>query len=713
MTTKKNYQPWLQAILTVAKYYRIEPSEERIRLQLEWNQNQKLDDILLLIARQVGLNLRKSNFSVELLNPWLLPVIFELNDGQVGVVDKADKRGNVNIQFSGDQGLSQSIHIDLLKDKIKYVYTLRPETSIPDARIDEYIKPYQENWFWSIALRDWKRYIDIMFASLIANILALATIIFSMQVYDRVVPSQSISTLWVLAGGVLIAAIFEFVLRVSRVYLSDIIGKRADLRISDRVLGHALRIKNKDRSKSTGSFISQIRELEGVRELITSTTIGAIADLPFFFLFLFIFAFIGGNLFWVMLLVIPLMILPAILVQKKLAQLAQEGMRESAIRNAILVEVVQGIEDIKLLRAESRFQNQWNHMNEISADIGMKQRKIVGTLMAWTQKLQGLTYAMVVLVGCFAVIDGEMTTGALVACSILSSRMLAPIAQITGILGRLQQTKIAKQSLDELMKRPIDQAERSHLVHKPVLNGDYELKNVLFQYGDEDPKPSLMIRHLKIRAGEKVAILGRNGAGKSTLLQLLSGMQEPNQGAVHLDGLDLSLIDPSDVRRDMGLLNQNAYLFYGTIRENLTLGAPLATDDDILNALTVTGALAFIQEKKEGLDHLILEGGIGFSGGQKQAFLLARLLIRQPNILLLDEPTASIDDVSEKQLIDHLKDWLAHRTLIVATHRRAVLELVDRIVVVNDGKIVMDGPRDEILSQSTIQHNNVKQGDNS
>ncbi|WP_419819638.1 type I secretion system permease/ATPase [Acinetobacter sp.] len=713
MTTKKNYQPWLQAILTVAKYYRIEPSEERIRLQLEWNQNQKLDDILLLIARQVGLNLRKSNFSVELLNPWLLPVIFELNDGQVGVVDKADKRGNVNIQFSGDQGLSQSIHIDLLKDKIKYVYTLRPETSIPDARIDEYIKPYQENWFWSIALRDWKRYIDIMFASLIANILALATIIFSMQVYDRVVPSQSISTLWVLAGGVLIAAIFEFVLRVSRVYLSDIIGKRADLRISDRVLGHALRIKNKDRSKSTGSFISQIRELEGVRELITSTTIGAIADLPFFFLFLFIFAFIGGNLFWVMLLVIPLMILPAILVQKKLAQLAQEGMRESAIRNAILVEVVQGIEDIKLLRAESRFQNQWNHMNEISADIGMKQRKIVGTLMAWTQKLQGLTYAMVVLVGCFAVIDGEMTTGALVACSILSSRMLAPIAQITGILGRLQQTKIAKQSLDELMKRPIDQAERSHLVHKPVLNGDYELKNVLFQYGDEDPKPSLMIRHLKIRSGEKVAILGRNGAGKSTLLQLLSGMQEPNQGAVHLDGLDLSLIDPSDVRRDMGLLNQNAYLFYGTIRENLTLGAPLATDDDILNALTVTGALAFIQEKKEGLDHLILEGGIGFSGGQKQAFLLARLLIRQPNILLLDEPTASIDDVSEKQLIDHLKDWLAHRTLIVATHRRAVLELVDRIVVVNDGKIVMDGPRDEILSQSTIQHNNVKQGDDS
>ncbi len=309
--------------------------------------------------------------------------------------------------------------------------------------------------------------------------------------------------------------------------------------------------------------------------------------------------------------------------------------------------------------------------------------------------------------------EGEMTTGALVACSILSSRMLAPIAQITGVLGRLQQAKVAKQSLDELMQRPIDQADRSHLVHKAVLNGDYELKNVLFQYGEEDPKPSLAIRHLKIRAGEKIAILGRNGAGKSTLLQLLSGMQVPTQGAVHLDGLDLSLIDPSDVRRDMGLLNQNAHLFYGTIRENLTLGAPLATDEEILRALVVTGALPFVQEKKEGLDHLILEGGVGFSGGQKQALLLARLLIRQPNILLLDEPTAAIDDVAEKQLIDHLKGWLAHRTLVVATHRRAVLELVDRIIVVNEGKIVMDGPRDQVLNQSTAQQKQVSQGGNS
>ena len=700
MNETLNYQPWLDAVLNIAKHYRIEPSEERIRLQLNWKSDQTQDEMVHTIAKQVGLNVHKTTFSRDLLNPWRLPILIELNDGQIGVIDKISSQEEISVQFSSEQGLAQNVNVSVLEQNIRAVFILRPEKSVPDARVDEYVKPYEENWFWSIVLRDWKRYIDVMFASMVANILALATIVFSMNVYDRVIPAQSISTLWVLAIGVLIAAIFEFSLRVARILLSDIIGKRADLKISDRVFGHALRIKNKERSKSTGTFISQIRELEGVRELVTSTTISAIADLPFFFLFLGIFWVIGGNLFWIMLLVVPLMILPGILAQKPLAKLAQEGVRESSIRNALLVESVQGIEDIKLLRAESRFQNQWNHMNSSAADISMRQRKIVGVMTAWTQKIQGLTFAIVVLVGCFAVMDGEMTTGALVACSILSSRMLGPIAQITGVLGRWQQAKVAKQGLDELMKKTVDQPDHTRLIQRPSLSGHYLLNNVLFKYGEDDQKPTLMVNKLEIKAGEKIAILGRNGAGKSTLLQLLSGMQVAEQGQLFLDGLDLSLIDPADVRRDMGLLNQNAHLFYGTVRENLTLGAPLATDEQILSALQMTGALAFVQSKKEGLDHLILEGGVGFSGGQRQALLLARLLIRQPNIVLLDEPTAAIDDVSEKQIIGHLKSWLKDRTFVVATHRRAVLELVDRIIVVNDGKIVMDGTKEQILNQT-------------
>lgn len=699
MNTKTlNYQPWLQAIITVAQHYRMQPAEEQIRLQLDWNKYTNIDDMLSIITRQVGLNVRKADFSTDVLNPWRLPVVVEFNNGQVAVIEKVDNEGNASLQLSGDQGLSQTFNLHELQANASRVYIFRPETSIPDARVDEYIKPYEKSWFWDIVLKDWKRYTDIMVASMIANILALATIIFSMQVYDRVVPSQSIPTLWVLAGGVLIAAVFEFVLRIARVYLSDIIGKRADLKISDRVFGHALRIRNKDRARSTGSFISQIRELEGVRELVTSTTISAIADLPFFFLFLAIFWIIGGNIFWVMLLVVPLMIIPGFLVQKKLAQLATEGMRESAIRNAILVEAVQGIEDIKLLRAEARFQNQWNHMNEVSADVSMRQRKIVGWLNAWTQKIQGLTYAIVVLVGCFAVMKGDMTTGALVACSILSSRMLAPISQVTGVLGRWQQAKVAKNGLDELMQKPVDRPDRAQLIQRKVLSGDYDFKGVVFKYTEDDPRPTLVIPQLKIHAGEKVGILGRNGAGKSSLLQLLSGMQLPVQGKISLDGVDQSLLDPDDIRRDMALLNQNAHLFFGTIRENLTLGAPLASNDEIIRALQITNALEIVEQKKEGLDHLILEGGVGFSGGQKQALLLTRLLLRNPNIVLLDEPTASIDDVSEKVLIQHLKEWLGHRTLVVATHRPAVLQLVDRIIVVHEGKIIKDGPRDAILN---------------
>lgn len=706
MTMITDYQPWLQAVLNIAKHYRIEPSEERIKIQLEWNHNNNPEELLSFISRQVGLHLKKAKVDQSLLNPWSFPLLVEFKNGQVGVIHQMDAKGNIGIQLSGEQGLSQQTTQDLLLASTQNFYLLRPEKSVADLRVDEYIKPYQENWFWSIALKDWKRYLDIMLASLVANVLALATIIFSMQVYDRVVPSQSIPTLWVLAGGVLIAAIFEFVLRISRIYLSDIIGKRADLKISDRVFGHALRIKNDQRPKSTGTFISQIRELEGVRELVTSTTVTAIADLPFFFFFLVIFWFIGGNLFWVLLLVVPLMIIPGLLAQKPLAKLAQQGMRESAIRNAILVETVQGVEDIKLLRGESRFQNQWNHMNDVSAEISMQQRKIVGVLSAWTQKIQGLTYAIVVLVGCFAVMKGEMTTGALVACSILSSRMLAPISQLTGVLGRFQQAKVAKKGLDELMKKPVDQTAHAHFIHRAMLSGDYDLENVMFKYGQDDSRPVMHISELQIKQGEKVALLGRNGAGKSTLLQLLAGMQTPQQGLIHLDQLNLALIDPADVRRDVGLLNQNSMLFYGTIRENLLLGAPLATDEDLLQALNMAGALKFVQEKKEGLDHLVLEGGTGFSGGQRQALLLARLLVRQPNILLLDEPTAAIDDVAEKEFINQMKPWLGARTLVIATHRRAVLELVDRIIVLNDGKVVMDAPRQQIMKQqeSHIQH---------
>lgn len=697
MKSHRQYEPWLQAMLIVARHYRLDYSEEHVRVMINHESHATHERILHDMARQLGLGLHVAPADIALIDPWRLPLMAEINGNQIAVIHRKDTQGNISLQFSGEGGLETVLSQDVLSERLVKLFVLRPLESIPDARVDDYIKPYQKNWFWKLALKDWRRYSDIMLVAMAANVLALSGMIFSMQVYDRVVPAQSEPTLWVLFGGVMLAIFFEFIMRMLRIHIADTVGKRADLRISDRVFAHALCIKNSARSKSTGSFIAQIRELESVRELITSTTISAVTDLPFFLLFVFILWMTGGPLVYVVLLAIPLLLIPGLLVQRPLAKLSSEGMRESAIRNATLVEVVQGIEDIKLLRAGQRFQNQWNHTNDVAAGVSMKQRWLTGLLLTWTQEVQSIVYAAVLLFGCYQVISGDMTTGALVGASILASRTIAPLSQFSGVLSRLQSAKVARKALDELMQRPVDEPLLGKKVHRAHLRGDYQLENIRFYYNEEDNEV-LTLPRLQIKAGERIALLGRNGSGKSTLLQLLAGMQEPQKGVVLLDGVALAHLDPSDLRRDMQLLSQQAHLFFGSVRDNLTLGRPLATDEEIEQALCISGARDFVSKQKAGLNYIVNEGGAGLSGGQRQSLLLARTLLTQPDILLLDEPTAWLDEVSETEFIRNMKNWLGkQKTLVVATHRLALLQLVDRIIVLNNGRIVMDGPRDAIL----------------
>ena len=689
---------WLELLGRVARHYRLPVSEQRARLAAQWDLGGDDETRIRTLARATGLTVRFAPPNEVRLSGWRLPVIARLSDGEIALIEGIDGEGQARLTLPGDRGGQTRLPVaDLIASATGFV-TPRPSRSAPDTRIDTYIRPFEDHWLRQILMRDAPSYGHVIVASVVTNVLGLAGVLFSMQVYDRVVPAGSIPTLTILFIGVMIAIGFDFALRRLRTNIVDVLGKRADLRISDRVFGHALRVRNRARPASTGTFISQLRDLDQVRDMLTSTTVATVADMPFFLLFLAVLWYIGGALALVPLGALVLLLLPGLLAQRRLRILATESMRESSLRNAMLVEAVQGIEDIKVLQAEERFHHQWNHYNAVAGEAQLRLRGLTNSLSVWTQSIQNGVYAAIIFVGAPLVIAGDITTGVLVATSILGSRMMAPMAQVTQLLGRLQHAKVAMGSLNQIMALPVDSADADHRIPLPAVTGDFALRSAVFTYADPNAPPALSVPRFDIAAGERIALLGRNGAGKSTLLQGLSGMLQPISGEVLLDGLALHQVDPVDVRRDIGLLTQNSRLFHGTLRENLTLGAPAASDGEIMAVLAMVGAEGMVRRLREGLGHVVQEGGLGLSGGQVQALLLARLLLRQPMVALLDEPTAAMDEGTERHFIQQLGTWSRERTLVVATHRTRMLDIVDRIVVIDNGGIILDGPKDQILA---------------
>ncbi|RJT18640.1 type I secretion system permease/ATPase [Buttiauxella izardii] len=701
---------WAQLISHVAAHYRVVCSPGTIQANAPWFKDKNMLSALTQLSRQAGLSFHMLNAPELAIGKWRLPLAACLNNGQLAVIEHFDGEDTVDIYVINGERQTNRVSLRELLPEIRFVAALRPLSALKDSRVDSYISRFSPDWLKELVMQDLRPYGPVMLAAFLVNVLSLSGILFSMQVYDRVIPAQSYPTLYVLASGVLLAVIFGFVLRVARGHIMDVLGKRADMRVSDRVFSHALRLRNSAIPRSTGSFISQLRELEQIREMITSSTISTIVDLPFFFMFIIVLGIIAPQLAWIAPVAAVLMILPGLLLQKKLAMLANQSAHEATLRNAVLVESVQGLEDIKLMQAENRFLQQWNSYIRITAESGLRTRQLSQGLISWGMTVQSLVYAAVILFGAPLVIEGDMTTGAMVAASMLASRMIAPMANLCGVLARWQQVKAAKQGLDSIMQLPVETQRDESLVHQDIFHGHYLFENAQFRYHSEDQRIPLRIAHLEIQPGERVAVLGRNGAGKSTLLQALSGGVDLISGDARLDNLSMTQIDMADLRRNIGFMSQNARLFYGTLRENLTLGAPNASDENIFEVLEISGAGNFIKSLPKGLDHAIMEGGAGLSGGQRQSILLARMLLRSPNIVLLDEPTASLDDHTEREFIQRLGQWLGNRTLIVATHRVPMLELVERVLVLKEGQLVMDAPKAQALSNSnnsraTVQPN--------
>lgn len=688
----------LAALRFVARHYGVSLSDQSARLAGQWDNSADPDQRIRTMARRLGLRTAFSDPRDFRMSSLHLPLILEMDDGAVAVMTAIAGEEAV-IAPAGTPAAERRMQLSELTARVHRIVHARTATQLADERIDSYVRPYEPHWLRRILMKDARSYGNVLLASLVANSLALAGIIFSMQVYDRVIPAESIPTLVVLFIGVMFALLLGFVLHRMRLAIIDLLGKRADRRLSDLVFGHALRVKSATRPPSTGAFIAQVRDLEQVRETLGSTTVTAIADIPFFFLFATVFWFLAGSLVLVPIGALILFVVPGILVQRRLRAYATEAMRESSLRNGMLVEAVQGIEDIKTLQAEEHFQRRWNHYTAAAAEAQLKMRGLANSLTAWTQTVQMAVYAATVLVGAPMVIAGDITTGVLVGASVMGSRMLAPMAHLTQVFSRLQQARVGAQSLNRIMALPVDHPEGESRISLPSTKGELAARHAQFRYGEDEAPVVLSVDGLAIGAGERVAVLGRNGAGKSTLLQGLSGLLQPCAGEVLIDGLNLAHVDPADVRREIGLLSNNSRLFHGTIRENLMLGAPLASDREILAALEIVRAGQFIRSLHRGMEYRIREGGAGLSGGQVQALLLVRLLLRDPTVLLLDEPTAAMDEATERHFVEQFGRWSQGRTVVIATHRTRILDLVDRVVVVENGRLVCDQSKARFLAE--------------
>ena len=537
-----------------------------------------------------------------------------------------------------------------------------------------------------------------------------------MNVYDRVIPNQAYETLWVLSIGVVLAILFEFAAKMIRGHLTDIAGKKADLIISSALFRRVMALRLADRPASSGSYANNLREFESVRDFMTSASLLTLVDLPFLLLFITVIGIVGGKLALVPLIIIPIVVIVGLLVQRPLSRYINESMKESSQRSGLAVEAIEGIETLKTNNATSWAQQRWDEYTAKTSASSIKVKDTSNLMVNFAVAMQQLNTVFLVLVGTYLIhaenTAERITMGALIASVILSGRALAPLAQIAGLATRFQQAKLALQGVNDIVSRPIERSPERKYITLDNVQGAITFENVSFKY-QQDSSSAVSDLRITIRPGEKVGILGRIGSGKSTMLKLASGLYDTEKGNVTLDGVDMRQLDPNFLRNQVVLLSQAPRLFLGTLRENMDLARTdgYSTDQDLLVALKRFGLDKIIRNHPRGLDMPLGEDGLGLSGGQKQIIALARMTLRDPRVVLLDEPTTSLDQATERIALNAIAQWGRDRTMLLVTHRPQVLQIVNRIIVMDNGKVVMDGPRDLLLQNlmQSEQQNRAKQ----
>lgn len=642
---------------------------------------------------------------------YALPVIAPLLDGRAVIV-RSVTQDEVTVLF-GETGMRPQTW-----DRHALNELLTGDTLIvtrPAQNDQHQLTPLKDEafgWFWGTMWRFRRFYYDAMVATVVANLLTLATVFFAMNVFNRVIPSQAYVTLWTLTIGVLIALVLEFVMRLLKGRLVDEGSKRADLAVNATLLREIMGVRLDARPQSVGIFASSMREFDALREFISSALFVTIADLPFIFMFLLLIWVIGGSLVVLPATVVLLILILSVVVQRRLMGAMRENMRHAGEKQSVLVESMLNLEMLKVHNAQGYLQRRWEITNAASAQSYLQIRKINLWVTGVTTALQQLTSVGVIVMGVYMIHDQTLSLGALIACNILASRTLTPLGQIVQLATRYQQARAALETLDGLVRRPRDRQKDHRYVIPQTIDGRLSAHDVSFHYTGENRAKVVDGVSLQLQAGDRLAVIGHIGCGKSTLLRLLSGLYHPVSGQIRVDDLDIGQIEPTELRRHFGYVGQDPQLFKGTVRENLTLSDTWITDERIVQVLKRLGLYSMVAAHPRGLDMQLSESGAGLSGGQRQLLTIARMMLRDPAIVFMDEPTANMDQDTETLVIAELDAWLKGRTLVVATHRPQMLTIVNRLALMHRGKIVQEGPRQEVLRKlaQNVQQRRTRQG---